>query len=177
MYLHMSVCQGDQCGREGVCVPCDLSHHAFDVTWGYGQQAGGTLPTGMHSCFWTIIAFETLTTCNRIYLCNEKFFWAQKNSIACGWVVFWVWPPTHSNDYNVSCLWLVSLVIHQCHPSPLMSKCHISHSESEWQVSSQLANWRIWLPVLPWHGAFLTVQSYPTHKYKGQRPLSLPHSP
>ena len=32
-------------------------------------------------------------------------------------------------------------------------------------------------PVLPWRGPFLTVQNYPTLKFKGQRPLSLPHSP
>ena len=30
------------------------------------------------------------------------------------------------------------------------------------------------LPVLPWCSPFLTVQNYPTLKYKGQRPLSLP---
>ena len=29
-------------------------------------------------------------------------------------------------------------------------------------------------PMLPWHGPFLTVQNYPTLKYKGQRPWSLP---
>ena len=31
-------------------------------------------------------------------------FWAPKNPIACGWVIFELWPPTHSLNYNTSCL-------------------------------------------------------------------------
>ena len=39
-------------------------------------------------CFWnSMILFCTI---------RRKYFWTTKNSIACGWVIFQVWPPTHT---------------------------------------------------------------------------------
>ena len=48
---------------QGGGVPCDLSHHAFDVTC---QCAGGTHPTGMHSCLAKIFATNCTKMKNKV---------------------------------------------------------------------------------------------------------------
>ena len=51
-------------------------------------------------CFWNwMILFCTI---------RRKYFCTPKNSIACGWIIFQVWPPTHTPHYNASCLWPIS---------------------------------------------------------------------
>ena len=52
MFLHLSVSHSVHGGGGGVSQHAMGQTHTPSDTMGYGQQAGGTYPTGMHTCFY-----------------------------------------------------------------------------------------------------------------------------
>ena len=88
IFLHMSVSHSVHGGGDGGLHPGEGStsrvgrvciqgvgwadpHPPSDTT-GYGQRAGGTHPTGMHSCFRKIYITTSFSTPNKYYFENGK---------------------------------------------------------------------------------------------------------
>ena len=67
-------------------------------------------------CFWNSMILRCTI--------RRKYFWTPKNSIACGWVIFQVWLPTHT-------------------PPPPHIITHLAYDLISW-----LAIWRTWIKWL-----------------------------